>query len=147
MTTLEQLRFQFLTNGRADFWDPHSEAEVREHIRSDPNRCVFVATDPVDSLRKLSIPGLWLYGGHDVNVPVSLSIERLKALAARGKPFEYRLFPDSGHHLPFDQALSTSLDWLMKTVIQGRHGTISQGHVRGPSLKAAVHEVGSGSGG
>ena len=147
VTTLEQLRFQFLTNGRADFWDHHSEAEVREHIRSDPNRYVFVATDPVDSLRKLSIPGLWLYGGYDVNVPVSLSIERLKALAARGKPFEYRLFPDSGHHLPFDQALSTSLDWLMKTVIQGRHGTISQGHVRGPSLKAAVHEVGSGSGG
>jgi len=114
VTTLEQLRFQSLTDGRADFWDHHTEAEVREHIRSDPDRWVFVVTDPVDSLRKLSIPGLWLYGGRDVNVPVRLSIERLKALAANGKPFEYRLFPGSGHHLPFDQALSTSLDWLMK---------------------------------
>jgi pimeloyl-ACP methyl ester carboxylesterase len=118
VTTIEQLRFQFLTNGRADFWDHHSEAEVRDHIRSDPDRYVFVATDPVDSLQNLSIPGLWLYGGRDVNVPVSLSIERLKALAASRKPFEHGLFPESGHRLPFDEAWSTSLDWLMKTVIQ-----------------------------
>lgn len=119
VTTLEQLRFQFLTDGKEDFWDHHSEAEVREHIRSDPDRYKFVATDPVDSLRKLSIPGLWLYGGRDAFVPVKMSVERLQALVAHGKPFEYRLFPTSGHELPFVPALSASKDWLMRTVVKG----------------------------
>jgi uncharacterized protein len=122
VTTLEQLRFQFLTDGKADFWDHHSEAEVREHVRSDPDRYTFVATDPADSLRKLSIPGLWLYGGRDVYVPVRVSIDRLDALAAGGKPFEHRLFPDSGHDLPFPLGLSTSMDWLMKTIIEVGQG-------------------------
>lgn len=122
VTTLEQLRFQYLTDGKADFWDHHSETEVREHVRSDPVRYVFIATDPVDSLRMLSIPGLWLYGDRDVYVPVRLSIERLKALAASGKPFEYRLFPGFGHNLRFDQAMSATRDWLMHAVVQVQGG-------------------------
>lgn len=122
VTTLEQLRFQHLTDGKADFWDHHSEAEVREHVRSDPDRYLLVATDPVDSLRKISIPGLWLYGDRDVSVPVQLSIERLKALAASGKPFEYRLFPGFGHDLSSDEPLSVSMEWLMHTVVQGQRG-------------------------
>lgn len=118
VTTLEQLRFQFFTDGKEDFWDHHTETEASEHIRSDPDRYKFVATDPVNSLRKLSIPGLWVYGGRDVFVPVRMSIERLQALAALGKPFEYRLLPASEHDLPFPQALSASREWLIKTVIE-----------------------------
>lgn len=128
VTTLEQLRFQHLTDGKADFWDHHSEAEVREHVRSDPDRYMLVDTDPVDSLRKLSIPGLWLYGDRDVYVPVQLSIERLKALAASGKPFEYRLFPGFGHDLSSDESLSVSTDWLMHRVVQGQSGTAAPRH-------------------
>lgn len=122
ITTLEQLRFQHLTDGKADFWDHHSETEVREHVRSDPDRYLFIATDPVDSLRKLSIPGLWLYGDRDVYVPVRLSIERLESLAASGKPFEYRLFPGLGHDLRSDQAMSAAIDWLMHVVVQVQGG-------------------------
>jgi dipeptidyl aminopeptidase/acylaminoacyl peptidase len=48
-----------------------------------------------------------------VSVPAKLSIERLQALAASGKPFEYLVFPESGHELPIEQALSASKDWLM----------------------------------
>ena len=118
VTTLEQLRFQFFTDGRADFWDRHSEAEVREQVGSGRDRYHFVATDPVDSLRKLSIPGLWLYGGRDVYVPVGLSIERLQTLVTNGKPFEYQLFPEWEHNPPFRQALSSSVVWLMNTVVQ-----------------------------
>lgn len=120
VTTLEQLRFQHLTDGKADFWDHHTEEEVREHVRSDPDRYTLVATDPVESLRKLSIPGLWLYGDRDVYVPVGLSIERLRALAVSGKPFEYRLFPGFGHDLSSDQAISDSVHWLMRRVVQVR---------------------------
>lgn len=116
VSTLEQLRFQLLTDGQSDFWDHHTEAEVREHVRSDPDRYAFLPTDPVDSLRKLAIPGLWLYGDRDIYVPVILSIERLEALTAAGKPFTYQVFPDSGHELPWRQALSASIDWLQKSV-------------------------------
>lgn len=120
VTTVEQLRFQHLTGGKFDFWDHHSEAEVREHVRSDPDRYPFIATDPLDSLRKLSIPGLWLFGDRDIYVPVRLSIERLEALAPSGRPFEYHVIPNSGHNLPDDKAAEISVDWLMRTVIQHR---------------------------
>ena len=117
VTTLEQLRFQHLTEGKSDFWDHHSEAQVREHVRSDPDRYLFVATDPLDSLRKLTIPGLWLYGDRDIYVPTKLSIERLEGLVASGKPFEYHVIPNSGHELPDDQAVALTVDWLTKTVV------------------------------
>jgi pimeloyl-ACP methyl ester carboxylesterase len=116
VTTLEQLRFQFLTGARAEFWDQHTEVEARQHIRSDPDRFAFQATDPADSLRRLAIPGLWLYGGRDVNVPVGLSIERLGSLAAGGRPFEHVLFPDSGHQRPENEALPALLSWLQRTI-------------------------------
>jgi pimeloyl-ACP methyl ester carboxylesterase len=119
VTTLEQLRFQHFTNGTADFWTHHTEAEVRRHIRSDPDRYSLIATDPRESLRKLSIPGLWLYGDRDVYVPVRLSIERLQALIVDGKPFEYRLFQGLGHDLSSDQ-ISVSADWAKKTVASSR---------------------------
>lgn len=123
VNTLEQLRFQFFTAGKADFWDHHSETEAREHVRSDPNRYQFIATDPVDSLKKLSIPGIWLFGGHDVNVPVGLSIERLSALTASGKHFKYRLLPNSGHNLSADEdPLAKSVDWLTTTVVPALGG-------------------------
>jgi uncharacterized protein len=95
VTTREALRFEFLTEAKADFWDHHTDAEVREHIRSDPDRHELIDTDPVESLRKPSIPGLWLFGGRDVSVPAEISIERLRTLSANGKPFEYRLFPEA----------------------------------------------------
>ena len=120
VTTVEQLRFQHLTGGKPDFWDHHSEAEVREHVRSDPDRYLFIATDPLDSLRKLSIPGLWLFGDRDIYVPVRLSIERLETLAPSGSPFEYHVIPNSGHNLPDDKAAEISVDWLRRTVIQHR---------------------------
>lgn len=115
LTTRETLRFQFLTEEKPEFWDHHTEAEVREHVRSDPDRYEFVDTDPAESLRRLSIPGLWLFGGRDVNVPAELSIERLRALAANSKPYEYQLFPEAGHQLVEDTAIPIIVDWIYKT--------------------------------
>jgi uncharacterized protein len=117
VTVREQLRFQFFTDTREDFWDHHTEAEAREHVRSDPDRYPFVDTDPVDALKRLSIPGLWLFGGRDVNLPTQLSIERLQALIESGKPFEYRLFPQSGHQLNEQDPLPTAMDWLTQSVV------------------------------
>ena len=101
VTAREQLRFQFYTQGKRDFWATHTEAEAREHLRSDPDRYQFADTDARAVLATLSIPGLWLFGGKDVQIPVSLSMEHLEALQAQGKPYEYRLFPALGHNTAF----------------------------------------------
>ena len=72
VTTHEQLRFQFYTQGNSSFWETHTEAEAREHVRNDPDRYQFTGFDPHDALATLSIPGLWLFGGKDVQIPVGL---------------------------------------------------------------------------
>jgi dienelactone hydrolase len=98
ITTLEQLRFQFYTNGNINFWENHTESEAREHIKNDTDRYQFTATDPKNSLNTLSIPGLWLFGEKDILIPVKLCIEQLNTFKAHGKPFEYTLFPTLGHN-------------------------------------------------
>lgn len=98
ITSLEQLRFQFHTNGDPNYWENHSEAEARQHIKNDPDRFQFTATDPKHFLADLAIPGLWLYGAKDIQVPAHLCIEQLTALKSQGKPFEYRLYPNLGHN-------------------------------------------------
>ena len=98
ITSLEQLRFQFHTNGDPNYWENHSEAEAREHINNDPDRFQFTATDPKNSLTNLAIPGLWLYGAKDIQVPAQLCIEQLTTLKSQGKPFDYRLYSNLGHN-------------------------------------------------
>lgn len=68
VTAREQLRFQFYTNGNPNFWDTHTEAEAREHVINDPDKYQFEDTNPRDTLSKLLIPGLWLFGGRDIQV-------------------------------------------------------------------------------
>lgn len=98
ITTLEQLRFQFYTNGNNNFWENHTEADALEHTKNDPDKYQFTATDPKTSLNTLSIPGLWLFGEKDIQIPVKLCIEQLNTLKAQGKPFEYTLFSKLGHN-------------------------------------------------
>jgi len=115
VSTLEQLRFQFYTNGNTKFWDDHTEAEAREHIRSDPDKYKFEPTDPSDALSKLAIPGLWIFGGKDIQAPVGLSIEHLDILKAKGKPYHYRLFPELGHNTARSgspEPLSYAIRWI-----------------------------------
>lgn len=115
VTTLEQLRFQFYTQGNSRFWETHTEEEARGHIRSDPDRYQFADTDPRDALAMLSIPGLWLFGDKDVQVPVNLSIEQLDALKARGKSYKYQLFSELGHNTASSESngpVSVAIQWI-----------------------------------
>ncbi len=112
ITTLEQLRFQFYTNGNPNFWENYTQDDAVEHTKNDPDRYQFTATDPKISLNTLSIPGLWLYGEKDIQIPVKLCIEQLNTFKAQGKPFEYALFSKLGHSTssrndtePFDIAV------------------------------------------
>jgi pimeloyl-ACP methyl ester carboxylesterase len=114
LTTLEQLRFQFYTAGRADFWEHHSEADAREHVQNDPDRFQFAPKDPKESLASLSIPGLWLFGGKDIQIPANLCIEQLQTLKAQGKPYDYVLFPELGHRTGFagSAPVALAIEWI-----------------------------------
>ncbi|WP_239452934.1 alpha/beta hydrolase family protein [Flavobacterium tistrianum] len=120
ITTLEQLRFQFYTNGNNNFWENHTETDAREHIKNDPDKYQFVETDPKKSLNILSIPGIWLFGEKDIQIPVKLCIDQLNTMKAQGKPFEYSLFPSLGHNtssgdiiVPFD----ISVQWIKEKAL------------------------------
>ena len=114
ITTLEQLRFQFYTDGRKDFWENHTEAEARYHLKHDPDRYQFAPTDPKVALDKLSISGLWLFGEKDIQIPVKVCIEDLNSLKEKGKPFEYSLFPSLGHHTALDQPTAIATQWIQQ---------------------------------
>lgn len=115
ITVKEQLRFQFYTNGDKKFWDTHSEENAREHIFNDPDRYEFIDTDPKDILAKLSIPGLWIFGGKDIQVPANLSIEYLSILKSKGKHFDYKLFENLGHNTAFsdsEEPMKDAVNWI-----------------------------------
>ncbi|NVJ86471.1 MAG: alpha/beta hydrolase [Algoriphagus sp.] len=117
ITTLEQLRFQFYTNGDQDFWKNHSEEEVRFHTFHDPDRFDFIATDPIDALSNLSIPGLWVFGEKDIQIPVKMCMEHLNLLKAQGKPYEYVLFPELGHNtgnVASKEPITIAIDWIKR---------------------------------
>lgn len=69
--------------------------------------------DPRDSLTRLSIPGLWLFGGLDQSIPVALSVVRLDELRSVGhQRFEYRVYPSVGH-ADIDEAVLRDLSsWI-----------------------------------
>ena len=119
ITTLEQLRFQFYTNGNNTFWDNHSQADAREHTFNDPDKYQFLATDPKAMLNKLSIPGLWLFGEKDIQIPAKICIEQLNALKVQGKSFEYSLFANLGHNTAFDNdttPVDIAIQWIKQHV-------------------------------
>lgn len=115
ITVKEQLRFQFYTNGDKKFWDAHSEEDARKHIFNDPDRYEFIDTDPKGILAKLSISGLWIFGGKDIQVPANLSIEYLNILKAKGKHYDYKLFGNLGHNTAFsdsEEPMKDAINWI-----------------------------------
>lgn len=67
------------------------------------------------TLSRLSIPGLWIFGGKDIQVPVNLSIEHLNTLKSKGKRYDYKLFPALGHNTAFSdnkQPVKEMIKWM-----------------------------------
>lgn len=117
ITTLEQLRFQFYTNGREDFWENHTDEDARYHTENDPDKYQFKAIDPKVSLNTLSIPGLWLFGEQDIQIPVKMCVEHLNVLKAQGRPFEYVLFPSLGHNTNKTEPLDIAIHWIKQKAL------------------------------
>lgn len=115
ITSLEQLRFQFYTNGNTNFWVNHTEEDARNHIKNDSNRYQFISTDPKVALRNISAPSLWLFGEKDIQIPVKLCIEQINTLKSEGKPFEYTLFSNLGHNTAFaddKSPVEIAINWI-----------------------------------
>lgn len=70
-------------------------------------------SDPSESLAKLKIPGLWIYGERDGSIPVDLSIQRLKLLINSGHSYEYVLFSGLGHN-NMTETFATVGDWVRR---------------------------------
>jgi pimeloyl-ACP methyl ester carboxylesterase len=68
--------------------------------------------DPVESLRLLHTPGLWIFGLNDGSIPVDLSVLRLQQLNSDGwNNYQYALFSGLGHSL-VDQTFATMVGWI-----------------------------------
>jgi pimeloyl-ACP methyl ester carboxylesterase len=76
--------------------------------------------DPAPYLAQLTVPGLWLYGGADLSVPVDQSVAVLERLRDEpGKDFTVVVFPGAGHGLldvpPSDpQGPPTFIAWVAR---------------------------------
>ena len=98
--------------------DSHTAPTYDEALRSRTEEYVWPDflgkdTDSSDSLKKLSIPGLWLFSDNDGSIPVGLSIERLQALRTSGHRYDYILFSGLGHN-NMDGTFATAVDWIKR---------------------------------
>jgi pimeloyl-ACP methyl ester carboxylesterase len=94
-----------------------SQAQNADAIRSFVARIRTDGTDvdPRDSLRVLDIPGLWLFGGKDNEIPTEQSVRQLAELIAKGQPnFEQRTLPHAAHAMrgAFEEAYRITIDWI-----------------------------------
>jgi pimeloyl-ACP methyl ester carboxylesterase len=71
-------------------------------------------TDSSENLKRLKIPGLWLFSDNDGSIPVDLSIERLQALRRAGHRYDYVLFSGLGHN-NMDGTFATAVDWIKRS--------------------------------
>ena len=76
--------------------------------------------DPLPDLRRMTMPGLWLFGSADDKTPVPESVAVLDRLRASGQHHR-RVFPDAGHGLldvpPTAPAAPTTLiTWIEQQV-------------------------------
>ena len=64
--------------------------------------------DPIPYLRKVDVPGLWMYGSDDRNVPTELCVERLQSVKA-GHDFSWTVLPTAHTPLVLPTGLLSSL--------------------------------------
>jgi alpha-beta hydrolase superfamily lysophospholipase len=79
------------------------------------DRYDFADTDARALLATLTIPGLWLFGGQNIQAPVRESMANLDTLRTQGRAYHYQLFPALGHNTAFAESkepLEAAIRWL-----------------------------------
>jgi dienelactone hydrolase len=95
VSTAHENRFSNYTND-GDSITNFDDAKITQQLR-DLRPGGF---DPIPIIAELDQPGLWLWGGVDKSVPVTLSAENLQAMIDSGKSnFLYQIFPNADHGL------------------------------------------------
>jgi len=75
---------------------PHSEAQLRELAKQYDWGTPF-HYDPMPTLRKVTVPQLWILGEDDFEAPSAETSRRIKALGAEGRPITLALYPHAEH--------------------------------------------------
>jgi uncharacterized protein len=68
-------------------------------------------TDSAEDLGKLTIPGLFIFGGRDGSIPVDLSLQKLHALQVAGHAYDYTVFLGLGHN-NIDPSFDVAIKWI-----------------------------------
>lgn len=80
------------------------------------DQALLADLSPITRIDRLRTPLLIVHGANDTNVPVIEAEQVAAALAARGVPHKYLLFPDEGHELLHRSSradyLRETVDWL-----------------------------------
>jgi pimeloyl-ACP methyl ester carboxylesterase len=103
-----------VTVGESDYWGQlagESESPpsgTRAAMLAQVRRAGRSGFDPLPYLRKLSIPGMWLFGSDDRNVPTELCLERLDSVKA-GHDFSSVVLPTAHTPLVLPTGLLSSL--------------------------------------
>jgi pimeloyl-ACP methyl ester carboxylesterase len=109
----EDIYSKYTTDGDLDSAPPYRQALAARKQKYLWPDFLGVDTDPSDSLRKLKIPGLWLFSDNDGSIPVDLSIANLKTLRKAGGRYEYALFSGLGHD-NMDRTFALVGDWIRR---------------------------------
>ncbi|MEO0462709.1 MAG: alpha/beta hydrolase [Pseudomonadota bacterium] len=71
---------------------------------------------PVEVLRGVKVPQIWILAGEDREAPVELTLERLQMLRKEGSNIAIRMFPDTDHGMwEYDQASDGTRDYTRVT--------------------------------
>ena len=77
--------------------------------------------DPIPVLKELDTPTLWLLGMDDRSIPITVTLANLNALAATGRPFQWRTYDGLGHQLS-PVVWKEIGEWLKRLGVEARGG-------------------------
>jgi dienelactone hydrolase len=102
VTVVQELKYSDLAENNPNVFEEYTQEEINDHMNSWSLSNIYFAIvgfnqDPVDYLKQLKIPVLWIYGDVDRSIPAQKSIEILQRLD--NNKFEIKSYPNYGHSL------------------------------------------------
>jgi dienelactone hydrolase len=109
----EDIYSKHTTDGDMASPPPYAEALAARKVAYRWPAFLGRDTDAAVDLEKLEIPGVWLFSDNDGSIPVDLSVGKLRALAAAGHRYEYRVFEGLGHN-NIDGTFQAAVEWIRR---------------------------------
>ena len=111
-TNPRALAIDALTKAQSKPWFDLTYLPKVSQLSNDPAIRRKMDDDPVTAVMKVKVPLLFLYGGSDPWVPVTQSMQRLKALSSQLHNIEIAIIADANHELmfPVKEAMQVDAD-------------------------------------